>query len=75
MVKSYNLLNQYSPVPRARSFIAGKDATRAQIYAGLGILQRVSNKIKSGEYRQLAMFMTQLASIIWHHLPILKVVT
>ena len=30
------LLNQYSPVPRARSSIAGKDATRAQIYAGLG---------------------------------------
>ena len=46
--KSENkLLNQYSPVPRARSWIAGKDATRrkrpvgarvarAQIYAGLG---------------------------------------
>ena len=40
----FNLLNQYSPVPRARSLIAGKDATRpvgarvarAQIYAGLG---------------------------------------
>ena len=31
-----NLLNQYSPVPRARSSIAAKDATRAQIYAGLG---------------------------------------
>ena len=30
------LLNQYSPVPRARSSIAGKDATGAQIYAGLG---------------------------------------
>ena len=39
------LLNQYSPVPRARSSTAGKDATqqrpvcahatRAQIYAGL----------------------------------------
>ena len=29
------LLNQYSPVPRARSSTAGKDA-RAQIYAGLG---------------------------------------
>ena len=28
------LLNQYSPVPRARSSIAGKDATRAQVYAG-----------------------------------------
>ena len=40
------MLNQYSPVPRARSSTAGKDATRqrpvgtrvarAQIYAGLG---------------------------------------
>ena len=38
------LLNQYSPVPRARSSTAGKDATRpvgarvarAHIYAGLG---------------------------------------
>ena len=30
------MLNQYSPVPRARSSIVGKDATRAQIYAGLG---------------------------------------
>ena len=35
------LLNQYSPVPRARSSTAGKDATRqraarAQIYASLG---------------------------------------
>ena len=28
------MLNQYSPVPRARSLIAGK--ARAQIYAGLG---------------------------------------
>ena len=31
------MLNQYSPVPRARSSIAGKDATR-QIYTGLGRL-------------------------------------
>ena len=30
-----DLLNQCSPVPRARSSTAGKDA-RAQIYAGLG---------------------------------------
>ena len=30
------LLNQYSPVPRARSSTAGKDAARAQTYAGLG---------------------------------------
>ena len=30
------LLNQHSPVPRARSSIAGKDATQAQIYVGLG---------------------------------------
>ena len=32
------LLNQHSPVPRARSSIDEKDATRAQIYAGLGDL-------------------------------------
>ena len=40
----FRLLNQYSPVPRARSSTAGKDATcpvgaraaRAQIYASLG---------------------------------------
>ena len=37
------LLNQYSPVPRARSSIAGKDAraARAQIYASLGSDRRV----------------------------------
>ena len=36
--QTLTLLNQYSPVPRARSSTAGKDATRAQIYASLGTL-------------------------------------
>ena len=31
-----HLLNQYSPVPRARSSIVGVGVARAQIYAGLG---------------------------------------
>ena len=30
------MLNQYSPVPRARRLIIVKDATQAQIYAALG---------------------------------------
>ena len=33
------LLDQNSPVPRARSSTAGKDATQAQIYASLGTSQ------------------------------------
>ena len=35
VIYTSTLLNQYSPVPRACSLNAGKDATRAQIYAGL----------------------------------------
>ena len=39
------LLNQYSPVPRARSSTAGKDATQAPIYAGLGKYPRSQGNI------------------------------
>ena len=34
------LLNQFSSVPRARCSTAGKDPTRAQIYAGLGSVHK-----------------------------------
>ena len=54
---SFNLLNQYSPVPRARSSIAGKDAMRAQIYAGLGKCQ--PDPMKSAKETTFTIYATQ----------------
>ena len=72
--KTYNkwnmnvLLSQYSPVPRARGLIAGKDATRPvgarvareQIYAGLG-----SNWI-SGKWKGARVARAQIYAGLGH---------